>query len=565
MRDTYDAPPDSLQIADTGITYGADVTHIYLRQYVDGVEVVNGVANANIDRHGAIISSGNTMANTTVVSAYRHQHSRGLNRSSSISALDAINLLLIHTGADPLSAEELGMLNAAVAQSGDARNDTEYEVANLPKRAAVRKNAKLRQVLVHNEHNGLEPAWHIEMQQTSHWWSACVSKVTGKMLMLNDWYSHSEAFRVYPYTVNSPKEGSRTVVVNPADQKASPRGWVYTNTTMGNNVWAQYNPSGFDDVRMLTRTEQSAPGVFDYPIDLSKEPGTYSDASVTQLFYMVNLMHDLAYIYGFDEAAGNFQDTNFSGQGKGNDSVIAMAQDASSTDNSSFATPPDGQQPVMRISLWTETSPRRDADLEADLVAHEFTHGISARLTGGPSSSNCLNTREASGLSEGWSDAVAVILRTTGGQSRATDMMMGDYVTASGIRKYAYSTNTTTNPTMYSDLQEYQDPHDIGTVWATMLYEAMWNFIDALGLSSDIFKHDLESGNALFLQLLIDSFRLQPCNPTFLSSRDALVQAEKNRTQGKHACLIWRAFAKRGLGVGARSGKANDHTLPAGC
>ncbi|KAJ1964497.1 hypothetical protein GGI12_001393 [Dipsacomyces acuminosporus] len=560
----YSLPLDTLRVVDTGVTQETGVRHIYMRQYIDGVEVINGMANANVDHAGNVISSGSTMANSTAVSAYVRDNAREFSKRDSLSALDALNSLLNHLDTGSLSAEELDRITQA------ATDNARLKVMNLPKRVKNQGPPTIKQVLVYNDGDGFDLAWHVTMQQTDNWWSAWVNQRTGKVDMLNDWYARSKSFRVYPYTINSPREGSRALLVNPGSKVASPKGWVYTNTTMGNNVWAQYNPSGLDNADMLPKTPESAPGAFDYIMDLSQEPGTYADASVIQLFYMVNIMHDLAYLYGFDEAAGNFQDTNFSGQGKGNDSVIAMAQDGSGTDNSSFATPPDGYRPIMRVNLWTGTNPRRDADLEADLLAHEYTHGITSRLTGGSSSADCLSTSESLGLSEGWSDIVAVILRTTRAHSRATNMVMGDYVTAAGIHRYAYSTNKTTNPTAYANAgaSGFTDAHDIGSIWATMLYEAMWNFNDALGISDDLFKRELSRGNSLFLQLLIDSFKLQPCNPTFLSSRDALIQAEKNRTQGKYACLLWRAFAKRGLGYGARndgSGRTNNYELPPGC
>jgi hypothetical protein len=64
---------------------------------------------------------------------------------------------------------------------------------------------------------------------------------------------------------------------------------------------------------------------------------------ITQLFYVSNWYHDKLFLLGFDEAAGNFQQTNFSGMGLGNDRVLAEGQDNTSTDNSNFSTPPDGQ------------------------------------------------------------------------------------------------------------------------------------------------------------------------------------------------------------------------------
>ncbi|KAJ2163754.1 hypothetical protein GGF45_006276, partial [Coemansia sp. RSA 551] len=38
------------------------VTHVYFKQVVNGLEVANGNANVNIDRHGRVISSGNSFA-----------------------------------------------------------------------------------------------------------------------------------------------------------------------------------------------------------------------------------------------------------------------------------------------------------------------------------------------------------------------------------------------------------------------------------------------------------------------------------------------------------------------
>ena len=58
----------------------------------------------------------------------------------------------------------------------------------------------------------------------------------------------------------------------------------------------------------------------------------------------------------------------------------------------------------MRMFLWDITSPMRDGALENDIVAHENTHGISNRLTGG-GTGRCLQTTEAGGMGEGWSDA----------------------------------------------------------------------------------------------------------------------------------------------------------------
>jgi hypothetical protein len=52
---------------------------------------------------------------------------------------------------------------------------------------------------------------------------------------------------------------------------------------------------------------------------------------------------------------------------------------------------------------WCSWSVGRDGDLEAGILIHELTHGLSTRLTGGPSNSGCLGQGESGGMGEGWS------------------------------------------------------------------------------------------------------------------------------------------------------------------
>ena len=69
---------------------------------------------------------------------------------------------------------------------------------------------------------------------------------------------------------------------------------------------------------------------------------------------------------------------------------------------------------------------------------------------------------------------------------------------------------------------------------------------------------------AIFLHLFIDSLALQPCNPTFLTARNAWIQADANRYAGANKCTLWKAFASKGLGVNAANHN-DDTTLPSGC
>jgi len=56
--------------------------------------------------------------------------------------------------------------------------------------------------------------------------------------------------------------------------------------------------------------------------------------------------------------------------------------------------------------IWTQTSPNRDGVFDTSIPVHEFTHGLTNRLTGG-GTGRCLQTTEAGGMGEGWSDAMA--------------------------------------------------------------------------------------------------------------------------------------------------------------
>ena len=104
-------------------------------------------------------------------------------------------------------------------------------------------------------------------------------------------------------------------------------------------------------------------------------PSSYRDASITQLFYTTNVYHDVLYILGFTEKAGNFQINNWNKGGVGGDYAILNSQDGSGVNNANFATPPDGQPGRMRMYTWNASIPERDGCFEAGIVIHEYTHG----------------------------------------------------------------------------------------------------------------------------------------------------------------------------------------------
>jgi len=140
--------------------------------------------------------------------------------------------------------------------------------------------------------------------------------------------------------------------------------------TIGNNVEAFSNmlePNGFgtaatDECNVALPVNGdlhacvNANNTFDHVYNTDALPNASRSqvmASVTNLFYMVNFMHDWYYDAGFDEASGNAQTNNFARGGLGGDSLIAQAQDYTGSNNASMSTPSDGQRPRMRAFLWT--------------------------------------------------------------------------------------------------------------------------------------------------------------------------------------------------------------------
>ncbi|KAL1742462.1 Fungalysin metallopeptidase-domain-containing protein [Schizophyllum fasciatum] len=404
----------------------------------------------------------------------------------------------------------------------------------------------------------------IRNEDTNAWYEAMVDAHSGELVSITDFVADA-SYTVVPISKQDPTEGVETLK-DPANEKASPNGWhsdgdSTTTDTSGNNVIAYKGRSSSGT------TEQSADGqVFDYPYDTSVSPtqGKNVEAATTNAFYIFNTLHDIAYLYGFTEDAYNFQTDNFGKGGADGDRVLMSVQDASGTDNANFATPPDGQSGQCRMYIWDYTNPNRDGDVENDIPVHEGTHGISNRLTGG-GTGRCLQTVESGGMGEGWSDAFAEW--TEWKSEEITDFVMGAWVTGSdaGIRTHPYSTSAKTNPLRYSSIKELNEVHDIGEVWANILHNVYAALVGEYGWAEDSKTNpDSDSGNVVYLHLFIDALALQPCNPTLPTARDAWIQADENRYDGKHVCTVWKAFASRGLGVDAAN-YTDDDAVPAEC
>lgn len=550
------------------------------------------------------------------------------------------------------------------------------------------------------------------------------------------------SYRVIPFNYESPNHSSFQLLSNPSDAKASPFGWHdvdgvdgadYT-ITRGNNVWAKDDFAG-DNSATASSPNGGSSLIFDFPYGgTNVDAKTYIDAANTNLFYMNNIMHDVWYQYGFDEASGNFQENNYERGGLAGDYVNADAQDGSlavpmSLNNANFSVPVDGNRGRMQMFLWnnapeikpiivnspsslvgnyvakqnsfnpgridlpvvpsflqsdlvlyldsfggtsegcvspsnradlngkivilrrgscsfvvkvkaaqnagaiavivvnnvdsdlimsgadatinipaisvsssigetiinqmktepvnvkiqTQSSPfiNVDGDFDNGIIAHEYGHGISIRLAGGPNNSGCLTNKDQMG--EGWSDWFALMMQLKPGDFGAAKRGIGTFVSSQatdglGIRDYQYSTDRAVNPMTYGFTNNFQSVdangveqtsvHGVGSVWATMLWDLTWAYINKYGYDDN--KYTGNGGNNKLMRIVLDGIKLQPCSPTFVDARNAIIAADQAITGGKDFCMIWEVFAARGLGLNASAGdrnigndQAEDYTRPA--
>ncbi len=206
----------------------------------------------------------------------------------------------------------------------------------------------------------------------------------------------------------------------------------------------------------------------------------------------------------------------------------------------------------------------RDGDFDSGIICHEYGHGVSIRLTGGPNAGNCLFNDEQMG--EGWSDYIGMMLTMeegdTGGDIRGlATFAISEPTDGDGLRPAPYSTDFAINPYTYAatnDEANISQPHGIGFVWSTMIWDMTWLLIDQYGFDPDFYNGT--GGNNIAMQLVTEGMKLQPCGPGFIDGRDAILLADQQLYGGANQCLIWQAFAKRGLGKSASQGDSDSRT-----
>jgi extracellular elastinolytic metalloproteinase len=508
---------DRVESAATG------ATHLYLRQTLRGIPVYNGQLRVSVNRDGRIISLSNAFL-------------PDLENS-------------VNTATPALSAEE-------------ARDDIEPTAASLmwlPVRAG---SARL--------------VWNFQFGQPdgSSYYDFTVDAVDGSVWTRFDWVDSAE-YTVYAQPTESPTEttplppaDARSVEVDPDDATASPFGWHDTDGAAGaeftiprgNNVHA-YDDRNGNNNPPVSQPDCGTSLECNFPIDLTSDPSAYTPAAVTNLFYWNNLVHDVQYHYGFDEAGGNFQTNNYGGGGAGNDAVRAEAQDGSDNCNANMLTLPDGSPPRMQMFECTTANPDRDGDFDNAVIVHEYGHGISNRTVGGPANVSCLNNAQqpGEGLSDWWSLAYTAQVGDAGTDARGVGAyLIGEGPGGPGIRTFPYSTDTGVNPDTYSSISGRAIPHGVGEVWAEIAWEAYWELVDIHGFDPDLYNASGGAGNQRMMLYVQEGLKNSACSPTFIDVRDGIIQAAVDNHGGEDVCSLWEAFGRRGLGVDASTSGPSD-------
>ncbi len=523
------------------------VTHLTYVQEADGRRVFGSDLRLAVDGSGRIVWVGGELV--PGVSAASKRDAWALDASAAAAA----------------AARSIGASATpqVVSSKGGPSAETVVELGD-----AFTEPAVVRQLLFPLAPGVVRPAWTALLAERGpgNLYVVTVDAVKGTLLARHNLTRYlgdprRAQFRVFAQDTPEPdlphlSSGRPTAVDRvltgmPSDTfEVSPQGWVGTDSvTSGNNVRAVEDRDGNNGTGAMAsgNTDFLFDTVLDFPIKTNL-PNT--DAAIVNLFYWNNFIHDYLYRLGFDEAAGNFQAVNFTGEGKGGDAVNADAQDGAGTNNANFGTPPDGGAPRMQMFLWNGGF---DGDFDQTVIIHEYCHGLSTRLIGGPDYVDGLTGPQSGGMGEGWSDWYALSMLSNAEDDVNATYVVGGYVTRdfnAGVRYFGYSTDMRRNPVTYADIDPatsntFNDPtevHSVGEVWCSALWEVRANFIAQYGFAQ---------GKALVERIVTDGMKVTANNPSFVDARDGILVADQIRTGGANQCLIWKGFAKRGVGYSA--------------
>lgn len=119
-------------------------------------------------------------------------------------------------------------------------------------------------------------------------------------------------------------------------------------------------------------------------------------------------------------------------------------------------------------------------------------------------------------MAEGWSDlfAAALTLKREDTREEAFYGFAAWPLNRANetARRVLYSTDMEVNDWTYSNANGLQKVHEVGSVWATMLYDLLWNLINKHGKNDGERPEMVDGvptdGKFLILKLLVDSFAM---------------------------------------------------------
>jgi extracellular elastinolytic metalloproteinase len=380
-------------LRDAGVVPGRDgVTHHRFEQTVDGLPLYGAYAKAAFRANGELIHLIDHLAGVSTQPA----------RASQINARHAVEAAMrrVHVGV-PVQFRSLGGNGNAERFDGGAFFHSAPEA---------------NEVAIPHADGSVSRGWLVQLwTQKKNLLDHVLVGSDGAVLNIER-RTASDSYKVFPIDPVRSINNLQTTVAGPAASTSAPsrNGWLGTGTQLttsivGNNVGA------YLDVDANNRIDAGGTSVtggnFLATANLTTAPtGTTNRAvAVQNLFYLNNVIHDILYRHGFNEAAGNFQSNNFKKGGRGNDPVNAEAQDGSGTDNANFSTPGDGQRPRMQMYLWNGPGPTHEVVVGAanyGAKGAEFGPALTATgLTGSVVVANDGSTSAPAGATGTISDA----------------------------------------------------------------------------------------------------------------------------------------------------------------
>ncbi|KAH9254380.1 hypothetical protein BASA81_007663 [Batrachochytrium salamandrivorans] len=91
-----------------------------------------------------------------------------------------------------------------------------------------------------------------------------------------------------------------------------------------------------------------------------------------------------------------------------------------------------------------------------------------------------------------------------------------------------------------------------------MLWDIYWNLVTKHGFSKNLYDASQSEGSIVAMKIIMGGLTLQPCNPTFLGARDAIITADKLHYNGAHKCEIYKGFASVASALGPPKLRKND-------